>query len=893
MTAGKLAMAYLSREKKQTLALFVGILLAASLLTGIGSLFSSGLNAAKENARLEYGDWHYSTRCDLPWYDAFMSDPTGDDFDLQSYGVETVRKAIEEPFAIQYVSADSGYMEMMGRSLLEGKMPESNHEVAMDKQTLRNLGASAELGSSVTLDDETFTLCGIVAEMPEKLSEQMGDFMQVFVGPNLDYGMNGRFIYLKFDESKSVADQMAAFTAKYGIDGSTVELNKGLSSYVGTDAASMTPKEILGALKDPSLGIPYVWGMLNENQAMTEGAVLVALIIFAGFIIYSIFQVSVLKRMKQYSIMQTLGLTDGGIWRLLLCELFLIFAVAYSIGCIIGNMMAAALYKHVGRIFVTRHLTYHAGIDTSQIAAEQSVSNIPDAGAFQVDWSLIIGSALVLSVILIVICSLLVRKMKQLSLRQMMVNDQGKRRRNRKMMSLHHGSLTGVLTKRFMFERKSAFIGILLSLAIGGIIFLSAAYVIDNTRTNNLLTFAADDGLGSDIQLIEETGALSATIPDDVVKNLRTLEGVAEVLPVRYQLGEISLPNGMFHMPKYYPEIANEEGFEQDPEIMERYNGIIVQTGEDDYRLKVNIYGYDDAMLTALNDYLIDGTIDPDKMRKDNSVIVKTLSDGQGNTDGVDFLVGDDLTIKTPNDPEAEGEVLGFLADENQYQESTFTMAAIVSRPLGKVETTIGDDGESVVDIIMTNEQMEKYFGVSGYQTVSVSLTDDADPLAVSDAIRALTAGISGCLVQDYSAQIAAQNMYLTQQMFFFYGIAFVLLAISLLHIMNSMHYLVVERRREFTILRAMGITDAGFLRMMAKEGIRYGIYASLAMLFAFMLVQKVLYYFLVHVYLYLHPTAMISGKYFLIMTCLNIFVCMFSMLLSGKQVLQRSILEQ
>ena len=50
MTAGKLAMAYLSREKKQTLALFVGILLAASLLTGIGSLFSSGLNAAKENA---------------------------------------------------------------------------------------------------------------------------------------------------------------------------------------------------------------------------------------------------------------------------------------------------------------------------------------------------------------------------------------------------------------------------------------------------------------------------------------------------------------------------------------------------------------------------------------------------------------------------------------------------------------------------------------------------------------------------------------------------------------------------------------------------------------------------------------------------------------------------
>ena len=210
----KLAWATLRHEKKQTLALFFGILLGAALFSGVGSLFSSGLEAAKENARVEYGDWHYEMRCDLPWFDRFLDDPTGEGFTLETYGVETVRKAIDAPFAIQYVSADEGYTQMMGRTVLAGRLPKYNGEIAMDAQTIRNLGVAQILGSTVTLDGETFTLCGIVAEMPEKLNTQMGDHMQVFVGPDLDYGMNGQFLYLKFDESQHFRQSTALMPAR-------------------------------------------------------------------------------------------------------------------------------------------------------------------------------------------------------------------------------------------------------------------------------------------------------------------------------------------------------------------------------------------------------------------------------------------------------------------------------------------------------------------------------------------------------------------------------------------------------------------------------------------------------------------------------------------------------
>ena len=899
----RLALAYMRYYKKQTAALFVGILLSAALLTGVGSLFASGKEAAKENARTEYGDWHYEMRCDFAWFDEFVKDIqdnaeesgmllSGDGFRLENYGVETVRKAISDPFEIQYVYGDEGYMEIMGRKLLEGRMPEKKNEIAADVQTLRNLGVSDAPGSTVELDGENFTLTGIVSEMPENLGDLMGDHMQVFVSPDLDYGMNGSFLYLKFDESSPVFGQIKAFAEQYGVDGSTVARNNGMAGYVGAEETRLSADQIRTALTDPAMGLPWIWGSLNENEALTEGAVLLVLALFAAFIIYSIFQVSVFRRLSQYSVMQTLGMTDGSAFGMLMAEMALILAGGYTAGVLLGNGAAALIYRKVGRIFITRNqvgenVARHTGVSSEETAAELSVSALPDAGVFHVDFRIIWMGALFLILVLALISIVLVRRMRQLTLREMIAKDPAGRKKNRKIYSLRHENLTGILAKKFMFSRKGTFIGILLSLSVGSVIFLGAAYVTENTRINNELTFAADDGLGSDIQVYEASDSLKDTIPEKTVEELKELSGLENVFPVRYMLGEIPLYDGILKGTSFFAETAGEEGLDPDPEIMEKYNGQIVQTGEDDYRLKVNIYGYDDEMLESLNDYVLEGSIDPDQMRKENTVLFKTLMDGQGNYDVIDIGAGDTVQIRTPEDPEAEGETLKFLSGEEDYRDRSLKIGALISRPLAKVETYIGDDGVSNVDIIMTNEQMEENFGVTGYRTISISLPENADgedAARAADEIRDTVSGIRRCAVKDYTAQIEAQNLYLNQQIMFFYGIAAVLLLISLLHIMNSMQYLVAERRYEFSVLRAMGITDAGFLRMLMKEGVRYGIYSSIVMLMLYWIVQKVLYYFMVHVYLYLHPQGMIPAGYLIFMVMLNVALCTGAMALSGRR---------
>ena len=878
----RLSAAYLKYYKKQTLALFLGIVLSAGLLAGVGSLMWSGEREAMESVRGKYGDWHYSMRCDYPWFSEFEEHRTGKGYRVERAGVMTIRKMLEEPYDITMLYADDEYLRMMGRKLEMGHYPEEKNEVAMDTYSIRNMEIPEVLGSTVLLDGEEFVLSGILSDMPE------AETMQVFVSGQLDYGTNGRFLYLKFDESAKVYPQMLKFTEALGIEKSSTSRNM-LNRYVGGDVPPNIWDIIKTGISMEGTGIPYIWSMLNQNWNLTEKAVLGSLGLFGVFIIYSLFQVSVTKRMSQYSVMQAVGMTRGTTFGVLASELALIFIPGYLTGCLAGNGLAAVLYRRSGRIFVQPEEFYiHSGVEAAQAGAD-----LPQAQAFHVSTRVMAWGAVFFLLLILLIAWKLVRKMDKMTTRELLVKESGKKRKNRTIYSLKYSNLTGILTKKFMFERKGAFAAMLLSLAVGSLIFLGASYVAENTKRNNELTFKADDGLGSDIQIYEQSDVLSDVVPEHTVEQLKGLQELKSVSPVSYMLGELPLSDGRLKWTKYYAEVAEEEGFEPDPELMEKYNGVAVRTGSEDYKLKVNIYGYDDGMLEALNEYLLEGEIDPEQMRKQNTVIFKTLMGGQGTYEGVDIGTGDTISLKTPLTPEAPPEVLRFLSADDQYREQEFEVTALTSRPLAKVDTFIEDNGTNRIDIIMTNEQMKQNFGTEGYHTVSISLDESADSEAAADAIRTLTSGIPKCVVEDYTQRIEAQNMFLKQKMLFFYGVALILLVISLVHIMNSMQYLVTARKHEFGILRAMGITEQGFRKMLLREGLRYGVYSAAVMTVLYLILQKILYYFMVRVYLYIHPDTHVSFVHLLIMAGVNICICIFAVLISGQSILKEQIIDE
>lgn len=889
----RLAFSYVRGDRRQTAVLLLGVILSAAMLSGVASLYESGEDAARENARAAYGDWHYATRGDVPWIKDFLDDSEGEGYTLEAYGMETVRKAIASPFDIQLVYADQGYLNQMGRKLLLGYYPTKDNEVALDEKCLLNLGVPAVLATEVVLDGKSFVLSGVISPQPEKIAEQQGDFMQAFVSPTLDYGQNGSFLYLKFDESKNVYKQMEAFCSRFGVEQERIASNKGIMTYVGGEPIGDVGETISDGLQNPRLGIPYIWGMFNSTGAFNKGLLLTVLALFGAFIIYSLFQISVTKRMSQYSIMQTLGLSEGGTFTLLFAELTMVFVVGYPLGCLLGNIVAKGLYHKVGKIFVPTQETMHSGITTAQrVEIETSAQRTP-IGDFSVDGAAIIWSAVFFFAVLGLISIVLVWRMRKRTLRQLMVNEAPISQHARKIYSTKRGDMTSVLAHKFMFERKGLLIGLLLSLSVGSVIFLGATYFTENTRVHNALTFKADDGLGSDMTVRMQSDLLSQSIPAPTFEKMAHISGVATVHPVQYMLGELSLQDGTFSWWPYYAEVAEEPDFDPDPVIMEKYNGMAVRTGEDDVALKVNIYGYDDAMLMALDEYLLEGHIDPDAMRREDTVIFKTLMDGQGNYDGISLGVGEMLSVKTPKSEDVPQEALRFQSEAAMYKDHELLVSGVVSRPLGKVDAFIGDDGKSTVDIIMTAEQMKAHFGVSGAQTVSVLLSQDVNHQTVAKMLRQTIKAVPQCVVTDYTEVIGAQNAFLAQKMFFYYGIAGILFGISILHVMNSMRYLIVARRRELGILRAMGMSDKEFYRMLIKEGFRYGVYLTIVTVVLYLVIQRVLYYFMVHVALYLHPLPWISWQWLALIAVLNFLVCVGVVLGGGRRLLKHEIVEE
>ena len=885
----KLSVAYLRYYKKQTFSLFLGVLLSAALLSGVGSLLYSGKQQNIEKVRQEYGDWHYYFQSDAKEAESLLEKKKGDGYEIEESGTITIRKAMEEPYKIMLVHGDDSYLHMMNRKLLQGSYPKAANGVAMDAYVLRNLGIPEEIGSEVILDGERFLLSGILSEPVEGTE----DYMQIFVHESVDYGQNGVFFYFKFLENNPLYKQLAAFCKEFDVDKESIRRNNELDDYFKGTAPSAFWNVLKVSITEEGAGIPYLYAYYNEGGQLTNKVIITALGVFGVFILYSLFQVSVRKRMSQYSIMQTLGMAEGYTFGSLLGELLLIFAAGFPLGCLLGNSIAALLYGKIGQIFVGVQNKGFRHTGENQDLAGISAANIGESGKFYVDEKLIWYSLVFFVAVLAVMSCHLVRKMRSYTWGQMIRKESGKKKKSRKIYCLHRENLSDILTKKFMFGKISSFFGILFSLSIGGIIFLGATYVTENTKIHNELTFKADDGLGSDIQVFEDSDDLGDMIPGYMAEEIRKIPGVEAVNTMNYMLGEIPLYDGKLRWTSYFAETDPSDDLEPDPLLMEKYHGVATIEGDDDYKLKVNIYGYDDEMLLELSDYLLEGNIDPDAMRKEDTVIFKTIMGGQGTYDGISIKTGDFITLKTPENTEVPAEVLRFQEEDSFYTEQKLEVAALASRPLAKTNAFIGDEASSTVDIIMTKEQMEEYFGVTGYHNMGITLKEGADGAAVSSEIRKLTQSVSKCMVKDYTQAIETENAFIEQKMLFFYGVAFVLLGISILHIINSMQYLVAARKHEFGILRAMGITDGGFRRMLFKEGIRYGIYANLLMLALYVPVQKILYYIMVHVYLYLHPKAWVPVIPVAGILALNIIICILAMEWAGRNILEEGIIEE
>lgn len=874
----KLAWKYMRYYKSQTLAILASIILTAALLSGISSLIYSSQKSDLANSKTIYGDWHYYVETDHATYDSVQSGEQGEGYTLEKCGKMEIKDVVSEEFLICFIDTDETYRQMAHRGLLEGAFPEKENEIAADGFVLSNLGFSGNLGDSLRIGGKDYIVTGVLeSEWAASSSE-----MEVFVSDSFQERGSQTFLYLGFDESEKLYTQLDAFLKEHKISSESVAGNDEVIQYLSGEAPDSIYDIVKFGLTNEDGNFTYIVLKLQSDYNLAYNGMILLLCLFSLFVVYSVFSISVSKRTSEYGILQTLGISENQIGGTLLLELWILLIIGYPLGCLLGNGILSLVYQNFSGVFGREVLS----------VADQTLAEGTNTIQFYLSWEAMVFGFIFLLLSLVLVAFIVVRSLRKHSLKAVMSGDTSFTKR-RKIYALRPVNMAGVVVRKFMFSNKRKVLGILLSLSIGGCIFLCTTYMVENLKVHAELSLMSDDGIGSEYRISLKSDSLQDTIPEDVAKKIKNMPETDDVYATKYTMGELQLSRNEFLAEEDWSDYFEYQN--QDAYFIQRYNGICNQQQDRTYRIKYNVYGYDEAMIEQLNDFILEGEIQPEEIKNGNQVIVTANMDGQGNYYFYGKKPGDTITLRVPKQENYTDDLLKFQSGQENYIEKEFEIAAIVSRPLAQEEGFLNvEPWNNAQSVIMTNEQMEENFGISDYNFINASPADRSEAGSVSNQLLQVIRDVPKAVLQDYTSAIEIQKNYLNQQQIFFSSIAVILLIISLFHIVNSMNHTILTRRREYGIMRAMGITDSGFYKMILQTGILYGLLADVFIFLLYNLVlRRVMDYYMAHILQLLHLTSAVPNMVLIGIMLLNIVIAAAAVMFPARKMIRTNIIDE
>lgn len=880
----KLAYKYMRYYKSQTFAILASMILTAALLSGVSSLMYSSQISDLENNKTIYGDWHYYFEVEPDVFGSVHSGEKGNGFQVEQCGKMEIKDVVTEPYLIYFMNTDESYRQMAHRELIEGNYPQRANEIAADHYTLANLEFSGNIGDSLSINGNDYTLTGMIKSAWASSSNEM----EIFVGENFEGRGSEPILCLRFDEEEKLYKQLDAFQQKYKISGDAVTANNEVVQYLSGEQPDSIIDIVKFALTDENGNFTYIVLKLQREYNLAFNGMILLLCVFSLFVIYSIFNISVSKRMEEYGMMQTLGISENRISGTLILELWLLFLAGYPLGCFLGNGILKLLYRQLAGVFSAKTVgVAGTSMELSQTDQIFARTKVEDAG-FHVAWNAMMIGFVFLLVTLAFVGFFTVRSMRRQSIRQMMSGDTFFIKR-RKIYSVRNMNLVSVVVRKFMFSNKKKVIGILLSLSLGGGIFLCTTYMVENLKIHAEMSMKSDDGLGSEYRISVKSNVLSDTIPEQTVDEIKDMPELSQVYATKYTLGELIIQEHELEWEEYFNEQNNDSYFQQ------HFGGICVEKENGTYGIKYDVYGYDAGMMDQLQEFILEGEISPSGLEEENKIIAVANQDGQGNYNFYGKHPGDTVTLRVPKVGNCSSDVLKFQNPEEYYNTKEFEIAAIVSRALAQEDGYLNrEPWSNMQSCIMTNRQMSSQYGITDYSFMNVSPAAGANTHKVSGLLLQKIQDIPKAVLQDYTTAIETQKNYLRQQQRFFSGIAVILLVISLFHIMNSMNYSILSQRREYGIIRAMGITDSGFYRMILRTGILYGVLADVFIFLLYnMIFRRVMNYYLAHVVQFLHFTSGVPNGIMAMIMILNILIAVAAVLVSARKIVKSDIIRE
>lgn len=786
-----LTLRYLKQNKKRTLVTIIGIILATALICGIGNICTSFMDYQMRNEIQSNGSF-YATFNNI---DKEKADIITKSSGVSEYGYKKDLGSIildkKNSTSIDINVFDKNTINSFQITLKNGSYPKNQSEIIVTEDLLNKW--NKKIGDKITLNlgELIYDDMGIISKLknPQKTTFKIvGTLDKAPYNSKLfaiaGFNINSVNKNEKFDVSICTKNPKDIYKTTISI-GENIGLAQADETndedYSYNDQTSMYYKDIKfneGLLR--LLGASS-YDNINTTLILIVGLVASLVIIATIATIYNSFSIAISERKKQFGILNSIGATKSQVMKLVFLEGFLVSIVGIPIGLLSGTIAIDIVFKVIKTFFKTSAF--------GELELRVVFSPI----------------VLIISTLVILLTIFISALIPAINAAKISPLEAIKNSSNLKVGKIKSSKLVkkifkteGELAYKNLRRNKVKFRITLFSLIISIVIFISFNGFVDMFIEANQINYGT---ITNDLTLYEN--------------KLFTKEEVQNTI------NELKKINGI-------KDIAIDKGYNLNVHVDEKNinKDLRESLKQSDYvDMDNSTYNFINSRLSTPGDFSIsniklsEGKFDKETAKAENGVILVRYSYQEslakkGKVVLTNYKVGDTLNCT----------VYSYDSDGNEKQkEVKLKILAITD------------------EILTGNKQYpETSFGVVAYDDLiySLGIKDDESSSnsyyvatnqekSTRDEVKKVAEENSLSVIDSIDeAQKFEQTMNVMK--IFVYGFIVVISLVSVTNIVNTISTNINLRKREFAVIKSIGVTPQGFKKMIYMESILYGILSLL-----------------------------------------------------------------
>ena len=832
----KVTLESLKKNRTRTIVTIIGIMLSAAMVCASTTLVSSMQNFVLRCAIHIDGDW-YGAVYDAAYKDyedIRDSDRVSSAAYAQVLGYAKIDSANERKPYLYVLGGDaaSGYFKTMPVHLILGTLPKDSTEIILPEHLTSNGKVNYKLGDTVTLDVGDRTLDGrrLGQDTPVYTYDSETQ-VEIMSGERLENTEPRTYTVVGIYERPTFEDYSApGYTALTAADTKSAD-----QSLIHCYFKLHKPAGVYDFMKEMGYTQEYRYAyntkvLLYSGTAPFDSfltafyslaAIIIALIVFGSVsLIYNAFSISVSERTRQFGLLSSVGATRKQLRRMVLFEALAVSIVGIPLGILVG----------IGGIGITLLLIGDKFFSIVRVDIPMRLC---------VSWQAVVIAAVIALVTVLISAWIPSKRATRVSaveaIRQSMdIKVSGRPVRTSKLAYKLFG-LPGVLAGKHYKRNRKKYRTTVVSLFMSIVLFVSA------TAFTDFMTESIEGGLASDAfdltyeAKLEESDTMTPDELQELFLSEQHVTGGAYVKK-RFMQGEIARE---YVTDTYVDRFADfgREDKEANPKTV-GISGYLHFVADAEFNKLLKKYNLKEA------DYY--DKKNPLGIALDKSV---RLDHQAGKYVTLDTLVGDRCVIEGFYYAEIDGYYRAdFRTDESGrefviYQrygnendtieipyEESFAEHAYTLRSEKTIEEApfyISRSTPVSLHMIYPYSMLESVIpkaALNNFRNTEFFLTSDNHTASFENLATVLTEnGLSSRQLFDYAANAETNRNVVTIIRVFAYGFIVLISLIAAANVFNTISTNISLRRREFAMLKSVGMTQKGFRRMMNYECLLYG----------------------------------------------------------------------